>query len=730
VEFKKALCNALSLYYPEYDWTWILRVDASDIACGAILLQVRPSDGALLPINITSKKFSSTAQGWSTIEKEGFGCYHGIKSNDYLLRGKEFILETDHNNLVWIKTSEVPKIIRWRVYMQSFNFLIRHIRGTLNTIADYLSRMHTNPSTHTLNAIAEGGEEEDGHMSTTYVDLLRKVHGGRNGHWGVRQTWLDLNKLYPGHRIPYRLINDFVNSCPICQKDRLRQLDNIQPVTRHLHQDRPHRTVGIDHLTITPEDKNGNKVAIVIVDLFDKFADPSPHKDYTAETAATALFKHICDYGMVDTVVSDPGSAFTSEVVEQVLKWLGPKHVISLVDVHTSNGVEPANREILRHLKALIYDERILNRWSDDTVFPIIKFLLNSHVSSETGMEPFRLRFGDRDKIFMQLPETNSLPESACEFVRQLNENLSTLRETSQQYQKEVLDEKLKHEPPEEQQNQYQPGDYVLYHRGSAMHNNKLLPTFKGPYKVITHYRNDVTCRNLITDAIEPAFQASRLKMWHGTAEEAFKAAMLDNDQFVVDSIIAYRGDPDQRTSMEFEVRFSDGTIVWKPWDKDLDTTQAYEEFVRARPALSPLLYTKEVADRHRVELNRQPITEISPGESAYVDIRCYSAQWYIGLGLPDPEHNTYVVKYQYTNWGGKKHNDRKKLVAICDLFDERHTVTHEFIQRYGQCRQLLPHMTLVDKALVLAYPLLLQEDRRERLLQQYRNDLGLVEDI
>ena len=43
-----------------------------------------------------------------------------------------------------------------------------------------------------------------------------------------------------------------------------------------------------------------------------------------------------------------------------------------------------------------------------------------------------------------------------------------------------------------------------------------------------------ITCRNLITDAIEPA----------------------------VDSIIAYRGDPDQRTSMEFEVRFSDGTVV------------------------------------------------------------------------------------------------------------------------------------------------------------------------
>ena len=89
----------------------------------------------------------------------------------------------------------------------------------------------------------------------------------------------------------------------------------------------------------------------------------------------------------------------------------------------------------------LMPDERTLSRWSDDTVFPIIIFLINSHVSSETGMEPFRLRFGDRDQIFMQLPETNSIFDNACEFVRQLNENLSTVRETSRKYQQEVLNE-------------------------------------------------------------------------------------------------------------------------------------------------------------------------------------------------------------------------------------------------------------------------------------------------
>jgi hypothetical protein len=327
----------------------------------------------------------------------------------------------------------------------------------------------------------------------------------------------------------------------------------------------------------------------------------------------------------------------------------------------------------------------------------------------------------------MQLPGTDSLPENSCEFVRQLNENLSNLRETSYKFQKQLLEEKLKDEPPEDKQNKYQPGDYVLYHRGAGMNNNKLLPKFRGPYEVIKHYRNDVTCRNLITGAVEPSFQASRLKMWHGTKQEAYNAAMLDNDQYVVDEILAYRGDPDQRTSMEFEVKFADGTILWKTWDKDLDTTQAYEVFVRARPALRPLLYTKEIADKQRIELNRQPITDVGPGDSVYVDIRFYSAQWYANLGLEEAEHNMYVVKYDYVRWGTKTHT---KLVAECAVFDEQHRVTHDFVQRYGKCKVMLPHMKLVDKAQVLIYPLMLQEDRRERLLQQYRNDLGMVEDI
>ncbi len=93
------------------------------------------------PIAIVSQKFSEQATRWDTIEQEAYGIYFGVKSFEYLLRPKFFIIETDHRNLVWMETSQVAKIIRWRIFLQNLDFMIRHISGPANKVADWLSRL-------------------------------------------------------------------------------------------------------------------------------------------------------------------------------------------------------------------------------------------------------------------------------------------------------------------------------------------------------------------------------------------------------------------------------------------------------------------------------------------------------------------------------------------------------------------------------------------------------------
>jgi hypothetical protein len=143
-DFKEALQHTSALYYPNYEAEWFLRTDASEYGMGAVLLQKIMIEGeeVLQPIAFVSHKFSEQATRWSTIEQEAFEIFYAVQKLSYYLMGKEFIIETDHNNLLWMEASTAPKIIRWRIYLQSFQFKIKHIAGKRNLVADWLSRLY------------------------------------------------------------------------------------------------------------------------------------------------------------------------------------------------------------------------------------------------------------------------------------------------------------------------------------------------------------------------------------------------------------------------------------------------------------------------------------------------------------------------------------------------------------------------------------------------------------
>jgi hypothetical protein len=682
-DFKKLLYECWTIHYPDYELNWILRTDASEIGVGAILLQERPAEDpkdppVLEPIAVVSQKLSPQAQRWSVIEREAYAIFHAVQKFSYFLLGKFFLLETDHNNLLWMDQSKVPKIIRWKIYLQQYSFLVRHISGKLNVAADALSR----------NLLALSG--------ISHSDMISEAHTFMGVHRGIHRTYDKVNELFPGNDISLEEVRSHVADCNTCQKTRLASdASNPGPVYRHLHVDHPHAAIGVDHLTIA-SDNLGNVALIVIVNFFTKYVWLVPVADYTAVTLARALFQYYCIFGIYSELHSDPGSAMTSEALDLLHKWFGITHVFSLVDRHESCGVEGTNKQVLRHLQAIVQDRRVKEIWSAPEVLSLIMYHLNSEVHSETGYKPMELQFGSVASVYQALPESASANILSNDYLRLLNRYLVDVTAASKEYQDNLIKSRETSVPVKV----YQPGDFILTENVNK--DSKLSAKYLGPYVVIDQVKNDITCRHCAIGQVF-TFNVERVKPFHGSPEQAYETALRDHDQYVINRILSYRGEPTKRSTMEFLVQFGDGSLLWKPYTKDLFDSLPYEEFCNSKPQLLCLLKTAIEGDKLISEINKSPIDEVAPGDMVYINLRGWDEVWYASLDLPDPFEVEYLLEGKYGAWANKKHT---KIVLHVPVLKQRYEETHYRVFAYGSIKDLSTiNYRIIDAEAIKRYP-------------------------
>jgi hypothetical protein len=199
-EYKQALLDNMQLSYPDFELPWTLRTDASLYGVGAVLFQTRKLENGDLrhePLFFLSKKFSDAATRWSTIEQECYAIFYALQKLEWYLLFKPFVIETDHRNLQWIEQSNVSKIVRWRIYMQQFTSMIKHVPGAQNKTADWLSRLFI-PSDmeHLINSMEDSRRTKD--------------YSPTEDSWGVAESaeWCDLFRCMEAQ--------DMVNTNSLC----------------------------------------------------------------------------------------------------------------------------------------------------------------------------------------------------------------------------------------------------------------------------------------------------------------------------------------------------------------------------------------------------------------------------------------------------------------------------------------------------------------------------------
>jgi transposase InsO family protein len=140
-KLRDALCSAPILAHPNFNYTFIIQTDASDIGLGGVLCQ--RIDGVERPVCYISRVLQPAESKWSVREREALGIMWAIESFRCYVFGSHFIVETDHRSLQWLLDAEDPynRLARWRLRLAEFSFTIVYRKGSGNANADALSRL-------------------------------------------------------------------------------------------------------------------------------------------------------------------------------------------------------------------------------------------------------------------------------------------------------------------------------------------------------------------------------------------------------------------------------------------------------------------------------------------------------------------------------------------------------------------------------------------------------------
>ena len=143
---KDLFTSASILRHPDASLPYILEVDASETAVGAVLSQRQGPKALLHPVAYFSRTLSEAERNYDVGDRELLAIKAALEEWRYLLEGAAhpILIYTDHKNLEYLKVAQrlKPRQARWALLFTRFSFHITYRPGSKNTKPDALSRMY------------------------------------------------------------------------------------------------------------------------------------------------------------------------------------------------------------------------------------------------------------------------------------------------------------------------------------------------------------------------------------------------------------------------------------------------------------------------------------------------------------------------------------------------------------------------------------------------------------
>jgi len=451
-----AITKRPTLAYPSASGRFHLYIDGSTGlrgkpgGLGAHLCQEQ--NGKLRSVAFASRQLVQHENNYTAFMIEVQAAWFAIHTFQHHLKGRHFILHTDHKPMVPHTTMQTRTLNRLHQLLLEFDFEVHHVSGEANAVADFLSR---NPPTQVaaishppINDIAAAQQADpfiqeaikaakqlphtpqamgplvnwlpnlQVHQDILYVSLkgrkgfmeqssllrivapdsmkaqlIAKAHNHPQGtHLGVSRTMEAIRQ----HMWWPNMTDDiqaFIQRCQACQTTQPRRPE--MPPGYFPPPPGPNHRVHADLFGPVKDAAGDKSFILVITDAFSRLVSLESIPSKSAEDTAHALLQGWCYiYGIPKVFVTDQGKEFCNEVQERLWQQLEVNHRTTTPYHPQCNGQAENFNKTMAHMLRTAMQQNQMPTTTVRSWLKQIAFAYNTSCHTVTQQEPFITTFG------------------------------------------------------------------------------------------------------------------------------------------------------------------------------------------------------------------------------------------------------------------------------------------------------------------------------------------------